>query len=277
MDLSLHSILGISGNIVTVIFFMVATLNSTWMIWKHKDSKMNPVSSWMNQLFVFMLFNCMLWVFYGLPINRPHNFWVILTNAIGSSLALTAIASFYCHASRMQKLIIEWELEAFLSLFVIMILLTVMVNTEALIRILIAGSLAAGFSSFMHLVLLVDMGIAWKKNDMQRLQLVPSIAAFSKGALWLGYGWVGRDLFIIIPNALAVVTGITQLLCWLSIQCLFNKAELEIAENCTPAIMERPTRMASASQPGPSMPDVVQKEPAFITLWIDRSLSNEFK
>ncbi|KAH7301674.1 hypothetical protein KP509_23G037700 [Ceratopteris richardii] len=209
-DSIVHTLLGISGNVVTVIFFMTSTLKPSWMIVKQKGTN-NIMTCSVNQIFVFMLFNCVLWVFYGLPINRPHNFWVILTNGIGAVLALITVASYYFYTSRKEKLIVEWELETFFSLFFIMILYTVMVNKDRETRIEVVGTISAILSSCMHLALLFELQMAWKKQDLKQLHLIPSIAAFLKGALWTAYGWSGKDIFIMVPNAIGVVTGIIQL------------------------------------------------------------------
>ncbi|KAH7439096.1 hypothetical protein KP509_04G045000 [Ceratopteris richardii] len=241
---------------------MSSTLKSSWMILRQKKTE-NEVSCWVNQLFIFMLFNCMLWVFYGLPINRPHNFWIILTNGIGSSLALIAIISFYCYTSRKQRLIVESELEAFFSFFLIMVLTTVMVNKDRERRVLIVGTIAGVLSSCMHFVLLVELCIAWKKNNLKRLQFIPSIAAFLKGALWTAYGWSGRDLFIVVPNGVGVATGVVQLILCLIIRYKDQKVDVAMLPEFR---MSDKTAPAAEPQKFP-MVDSKQNKTAFFIVW----------
>ncbi|KAI5071467.1 hypothetical protein GOP47_0013718, partial [Adiantum capillus-veneris] len=196
-------------NIVTIAFFVSSTLRSAYLIVRQKGTS-NIVSCWGNQLFLFMLFNCLLWVFYGLPVNRPNNFWVILTNSIGAVLALIAVGAYYHYSSSKERLIVEWELESFAGFFMIMILVTMWLNTSREMRVFIVGTICVVFSSLMHLALLSELTTAWTNKDLRRLHPIPSITAFLKGAVWTAYGWSGKDVFIMVPNGIGVATGIIQ-------------------------------------------------------------------
>ncbi|MCO5549498.1 hypothetical protein L7F22_002970 [Adiantum nelumboides] len=226
---TLHTILGVSGNIVTIAFFTASTLKSAWSIVRQKGTS-NIVSCWGNQLFLFMLFNCLLWVFYGLPINRPHNFWIILTNSIGAILALVAVGAYYHYTSCKEKLIVEWELESFAGFFMILILTTIWLNTDRETRVFVVGTICVVFSSLMHLALLSELATAWSNKDLRRLHPIPSITAFLKGAIWTAYGWSGNDVFIVIPNGVGVATGVIQVILCIVIRRNIHKIASKGAE-----------------------------------------------
>lgn len=199
-----HLTLGILGNIVSCAFFLSSAPTVCGIIKKKSTGALS------GDLYVFKLFNCLLWIFYGLPMVHPNHFWVLLTNACGAGLALIYIVSYLCYASKRQKFIIVGELLVIVSLFALLVGLLLNLQRSQAVRILIAGTICAIISSFMHLSLLFQIKMVLQTKDTKYMYPFASLGAFLKGAIWTAYGAVEFDPFILVPNGVGILTGIFQ-------------------------------------------------------------------
>lgn len=201
-----HSVLGILGNIASGIFFL-SSVPTVVCIIRRKSS--GGISG---DLYVFKLFNCMLWSLYGLPFVHPHDFWVVLTNTFGCVFAVVYIIPYVCYASRKERLSVLLKVVVILLCFIIMVVLLFTLGHSRQNRITVVGILCAVVSSCMHLTLLSQTKIALQSRDMKYLHPNSSIAGFLKGAIWTAYGIVNFDIYIVIPNGVGVAVGIMQVM-----------------------------------------------------------------
>ncbi|KAH7434758.1 hypothetical protein KP509_06G033300 [Ceratopteris richardii] len=163
-------------------------------------------------LFVFKLFNCILWMFYGLPMVHPHNFWVFLTNSFGCLFALSYISLYLYYASRKQRGRIICELGTILLLFGVLVVVVLLYKDYPRLKVMIAGTVCAVISSLMHLTLLSQMGKLLKTKDTKYFLPYSSVGAFFKGAVWTAYGLVNLDIYIMVPNGFGIIIGTIQLI-----------------------------------------------------------------
>ncbi|KAI5072343.1 hypothetical protein GOP47_0012449 [Adiantum capillus-veneris] len=199
-----HAALGILGNIASVSFF----LSSAPTIIKIVRCKSSGGIS--GDLYVFKLFNCMLWCLYGLPYVHPHDLWVVITNSFGCTFALIYIGTYLSFATTKEKVSLVWKLGATLASFVTLVVLLVLLSKTRGQRILAVGVLSAIVSSGMHLTLLSQCRMAIQSRDKKFLHPTESLAAFVKGAIWTAYGLVNLDIFILIPNGVGIIIGVIQ-------------------------------------------------------------------
>ncbi|KAH7420992.1 hypothetical protein KP509_13G035200 [Ceratopteris richardii] len=198
--------LGILGNIASCVFF----LSSAPTIVRLVKSKTSGGLS--GDLYALKLFNCMLWCFYGTPYVHPHDFWVVLTNSLGSLFSLMYIVAYLWVATSKEKVSLVSKLCTILLSMAILILLLVFLSKNQGQRIFVVGILCALVSSGMHLTLLSQCRMAIQSKDKQYLHPNASLAAFLKGAIWTAYGVVDLDIFILIPNGVGVIIGILQVI-----------------------------------------------------------------
>ncbi|KAH7420991.1 hypothetical protein KP509_13G035200 [Ceratopteris richardii] len=154
----------------------------------------------------------MLWCFYGTPYVHPHDFWVVLTNSLGSLFSLMYIVAYLWVATSKEKVSLVSKLCTILLSMAILILLLVFLSKNQGQRIFVVGILCALVSSGMHLTLLSQCRMAIQSKDKQYLHPNASLAAFLKGAIWTAYGVVDLDIFILIPNGVGVIIGILQVI-----------------------------------------------------------------
>lgn len=198
--------LGIIGNIASCLFFLSSAPTVIRIVKKKSSGGLS------GDLYVFKLFNCLLWTFYGLPFIHPHDFWVVLTNSFGCAFALMYIAPYVLYATRKERLSMLWKLCAILASFVIMAVLVLILDKSQGNRIMVVGILCAVVSSGMHTTLLSQLGTAIHTKDTKYLQPTASMAAFLKGAIWTAYGIVNLDMYIVIPNGVGVGIGLIQII-----------------------------------------------------------------
>lgn len=211
------TVLGVIGNVASCAFFLSSAPIICQIIKKKSAGGLS------GDLFVFKLFNCMLWTFYGLPIIHPHNFWVVLTNALGSLFALMYIFPYLYYASQKQRCKVVWELSVILTLFVLMVVLLLLLEHSRDLKIMIVGILCAIISSLMHLTLLSQLRMVLQTKETKYMLPYSSVGAFFKGAVWTAYGLVNFDLYIMIPNGFGIVIGAVQLILLVILMCMKSK------------------------------------------------------
>lgn len=199
-----HAALGILGNIASCIFFLSSAPTVARIV---RCKSTDGISG---DLYVFKLFNCLLWSLYGLPFVHPHDFWVVLTNSFGCVFALMYIIPYLCYATTKERVGLLWKLCVIVSSFIIIVVLTLVLEHSQQNRIYVVGSLSAAVSSGMHMTLLSQCGMAIKSKDAKYLHPDASLTAFMKGAIWTSYGIVNFDIFILIPNGIGVLIGVIQ-------------------------------------------------------------------
>lgn len=208
-----HSVLGILGNVASCLFFLSSAPRIVRMV------RLKSCGGLSGDLYVFKLFNCLMWAFYGLPFVHPHDFWVVLTNSFGCAFASMYIISHLLYASKPEQISLIWKLFAIIAGFVSMVVLLFLLDRSQTSRILIVGILCAVISSCMHITLLSQCTMVLESKDVKYLQPNSSITAFLKGAIWTTYGIVDFDIFIIIPNGVGVLIGMIQMVVVVVLLC----------------------------------------------------------
>ncbi|KAM0921194.1 hypothetical protein ACQ4PT_007082 [Festuca glaucescens] len=93
-----RSIVGIVGNVISFGLFL-SPVPTFWGIIKKKDvEEFSPVP------YLATIFNCMLWVFYGLPLVHPNSTLVITINGIGLAIEAAYLVTFLLYAPNRKRL-----------------------------------------------------------------------------------------------------------------------------------------------------------------------------
>ncbi|GLU11259.1 hypothetical protein SLE2022_280170 [Rubroshorea leprosula] len=89
-----RSIIGIIGNVIS--FFLFASPIPTFVrVYKKKS-----VEQFKPDPYIASAMNCMLWVFYGLPIVHPDSILVVTINGTGLVLELIYLTIFFVYAKK---------------------------------------------------------------------------------------------------------------------------------------------------------------------------------
>ncbi|KAK1326117.1 Bidirectional sugar transporter SWEET6b [Acorus calamus] len=142
--------------------------------------------------------NCMLWVFYGLPIVHPNSVLVVTINGIGLVLEAIYLSIYFTYSTNKQRvwiykkagLILLGEI-AFMFVVVLLVLLLAHTHTK---RSLIVGKMVI------------------QTKSVEYMPFFLSLAAFLNGVCWTAYALIKFDIFITIPNGLGALFGAAQLI-----------------------------------------------------------------
>ncbi|KAM0828876.1 hypothetical protein ACQ4PT_067249 [Festuca glaucescens] len=89
---TIRTVIGIIGN-GTALMLYLSPVPTFYSIWKKKT-----VEQYSAVPYLATLLNCMIWLFYGLPVVQPHSMLIITINGIGLVIELTYIAIFLAYS-----------------------------------------------------------------------------------------------------------------------------------------------------------------------------------
>lgn len=199
-----HTVLGILGNIASCLFFLSSAPTVVRIVRRKSSDGLS------GDLYLFTLFNCLLWCLYGLPFVHPHDVWIVITNCFGSAFSLVYILIYFLYTTTKEKICLLWKLGGVVSSFAILIVLVFLLGHSRNQRILVVGIVCTIVSSAMHITLLSHCRQALRQKEKEFLHPNASVGGFIKGAIWSGYGFVNFDIFILIPNGVGVLVGVIQ-------------------------------------------------------------------
>ncbi|RCV26099.1 hypothetical protein SEVIR_5G225300v4 [Setaria viridis] len=204
-----RNVVGIIGNVISFGLFL-SPVPTFWRICKAKDTeefKADP--------YLATLLNCMLWVFYGLPIVHPNSILVVTINGIGLVIEAAYLTIFFLYSDNKKRM------RAFLVLAVEIVFMVIVVLSVLLAahthekRSMIVGILCVIFGSLMYASPLTIMGKVIKTKSVEYMPFFLSLVCFLNGLCWTAYALIRFDLYVTIPNALGTFFGLVQLILYL--------------------------------------------------------------
>ncbi|KAF2915336.1 hypothetical protein DAI22_09g023700 [Oryza sativa Japonica Group] len=183
----IRNMVGIVGNIISFGLFL-SPVPTFYRIIKNKD-----VQDFKADPYLATLLNCMLWVFYGLPIVHPNSILVVTINGIGLVIEAVYLTIFFLFSDKKNKkkmgVVLATE-----ALFMAAVVLGVLLGAHThQRRSLIVGILCVIFGTIMY---------------SSPLTIMTSSTA-SAGP---SYALIRLDIFITIPNGLGVLFALMQLI-----------------------------------------------------------------
>ncbi|CAN6444495.1 unnamed protein product [Victoria cruziana] len=200
-----RSVIGIIGNIISFGLFLSPT-PTFYRIWKKGDVEdFSPIP------YLATVLNCMLWVFYGLPLVHPHSLLVLTINGIGLVVELIYLSMYFTYSSKMQKVKPSLILLVEVVFMAIVVVVTLMAFQTHERRTLFVGILCIIFGTCMYASPLSVMRLVIKTKSVEYMPLSLSIASFLNGICWTIYALLPFDINIVIPNGLGALLGTVQL------------------------------------------------------------------
>uniref|UniRef100_J3L1Q2 Bidirectional sugar transporter SWEET n=1 Tax=Oryza brachyantha TaxID=4533 RepID=J3L1Q2_ORYBR len=95
-----RNVVGIIGNVISFGLFL-SPVPTFWRICKRKD-----VEEFRADPYLATLLNCMLWVFYGLPVVHPNSLLVVTINGVGLVVEGTYLVIFFLHTHEKRSMIV---------------------------------------------------------------------------------------------------------------------------------------------------------------------------
>ncbi|KAM3214689.1 hypothetical protein ACQJBY_066931 [Aegilops geniculata] len=201
-----RNIIGIVGNVISFGLFLSPT-PTFCRICKAKD-----VKEFKPDPYLATLLNCMLWVFYGLPIVHPNSILVATINGIGLVIEGTYLIIFFIYSTnnkRMKMLSVLAAEAVFMVAVVIGVLLGAHTHKK---RSMIVGIMCVIFGSIMYASPLTIMGKVIRTKSVEYMPFFLSLVNFLNGCCWTAYALIKFDLYVAIPNGLGAFFGLIQLI-----------------------------------------------------------------
>ncbi|GLT77354.1 hypothetical protein SLA2020_489500 [Shorea laevis] len=201
-----RSIIGIIGNVIS--FFLFASPIPTFVrIYKKKS-----VEQFKPDPYIASAMNCMLWVFYGLPIVHPDSILVVTINGTGLVLELIYLTIFFMYAEKKGRLkVIGWFIVELVFLGIVATCTLLLRKTHEQ-RSTLVGILCVVFGGLMYASPLTIMRKVIKTKSVKYMPFYLSLANFLNGVVWVAYALIRFDLYILIGNGFGAVFGTIQLI-----------------------------------------------------------------
>ncbi|POM80926.1 Glycoprotein elicitor-like protein [Phytophthora palmivora] len=157
-----------------------------------------------------MVGNCVAWGLYGLLIG--DYFPLVATNIVGLILSLFYLIVYYYHEAN--KCSLRLEILATTLVLVGLVLYPFVASSEGVEEESIqniVGFVTVGISAVMFGSPLVLVKRVIQERNTELLPLTMIVAGAVNCILWLAYGLLLNDAFVIVPNAANLLLGVVQL------------------------------------------------------------------
>ncbi|GAV72558.1 MtN3_slv domain-containing protein [Cephalotus follicularis] len=202
----LRNIVGTIGNITA--FFLFASPIPTFIkIWKSKS-----VEEFKPDPYLATVMNCMTWVFYGLPIVDPDNTLVATINGAGLAMELIYVAIFFIYTNKKGRVkVISWLFIEFAFMAIVVACALLLRHTHEQ-RSTVVGIFGVVFTALMGVSPLTVMRKVIKTKSVKHMPFYLSLATFVNALIWVTYGWIRFQVYILVANGLGAIFGAIQLI-----------------------------------------------------------------
>ncbi|KAG6972609.1 hypothetical protein JG688_00003903 [Phytophthora aleatoria] len=177
-----------------------------------------------------MVANCVAWGLYGLLIG--DYFPLVATNIVGLVFSLFYLVVYYRHEANKRSLLLE--ILATTLVLVGLVLYPFVAASEGVEEETIhgiVGFVTVAISAVMFGSPLVLVKRVIQERNTELLPLTMIVAGAVNCVLWLAYGLLLEDAFVIVPNAANLLLGIIQL----GLFCCFPRGKTyDTVESTTP-------------------------------------------
>ncbi|XP_024996935.1 bidirectional sugar transporter SWEET4-like isoform X3 [Cynara cardunculus var. scolymus] len=198
---------GIIGNITALILFLSPVYFRPTFV---KIVKKGEVEQFSPIPYLATFVNCGIWVLYGLPLVHPHSLLVITINGSGFVIETIYLLLFLIYSDRKQRV---------------------------KVRSSIVGSIAIVGNIMMYASPLSVMKLVITTKSVEYMPFFLSLFSLLNGISWTIYALIRFDPYIVIPNGLGSLLGITQLILYATFykstkrQLAERKASVEMGPN----------------------------------------------
>ncbi|CAN1175170.1 Bidirectional sugar transporter SWEET15 [Linum perenne] len=196
--------IGILGNITSIMMYL-APLGTFWRVYRRKSTE-----GFESVPYVAAHFSSMLWLYYA---ALRSNYLLLTVNLVGCVLETIYILVFIAYAPKKAKimtvkLVSVTSFGGFIAIFV----LTHLFAKGEVFRLEIIGWLCAALSCFMFAAPLSIIRQVVHTKSVEFMPLTLSFFLLMSAALWLVYGVLLHDYYLMVPNAVGVVLGMAQMI-----------------------------------------------------------------
>ncbi|KAK3137265.1 hypothetical protein QOZ80_5BG0450040 [Eleusine coracana subsp. coracana] len=173
--------------------------------------------------YILTLFTSLTYMWYSFPVVSSgwENLTLFIINIIGVNFEIAFISIYLWYAPNGKKKFVVVMVSSILAIFSITVLLSSIVMHTHHIRKLFVGSIGmvAGMSMYSSPLVAVKQVLRTKSVEFMPFNL--SLFSFLASLIWLVYGILGRDPYIMLPNCVGCLAGILQL----AVYCIYRRCK----------------------------------------------------
>ncbi|KAL4180802.1 hypothetical protein AMTRI_Chr12g234210 [Amborella trichopoda] len=160
--------------------------------------------------YIYALLNCLICLWYGLPVVTQGMLLVATVNSIGALFQLVYISLFITYAERRKKVNMLGLLLAVFSLFAVIVFVSLRFMGPSLRQLFVGYlSVASLISMFASPLFIINLVIQTKSVEFMPFYL--SLATFLMSFSFFAFGFLKHDGFIYVPNGIGSLLGVVQL------------------------------------------------------------------
>jgi solute carrier family 50 protein (sugar transporter) len=166
-------------------------------------------------LLVFTFINEILWLIYGLLVDKPQIYY---TNGIGGGFTVIFITIFLSYYSK-EKI----YLTAIFLILLVIIMATISYLGYFMIYYEYVGYAANAFNVGMYAATGEKIYRVFKTKNYKLMPIYSIIGAFLCTGCWIIYGTIIYEINVLIPNGLGMLFAIIQLIVYFYFYCSTKK------------------------------------------------------
>uniref|UniRef100_A0A5B7BG34 Bidirectional sugar transporter SWEET n=1 Tax=Davidia involucrata TaxID=16924 RepID=A0A5B7BG34_DAVIN len=195
---------GIAGNLFAFVLF-VSPIPTFRRIIKNRATE-----QFSGLPYIYALLNCLICLWYGIPLVSPGIILVATVNSVGAIFQLIYIAIFIAYAEKAKKVKMSGLLVAVFAMFAIISFVSIRLFDPPARQIFVGYlSVASLISMFASPLFIINLVIKTKSVEFMPFYL--SLSTFLMSLSFFAYGMFKCDPFISVPNGIGTVLGVVQL------------------------------------------------------------------
>ncbi|XP_043699491.1 bidirectional sugar transporter SWEET2a-like [Telopea speciosissima] len=207
---------GIAGNLFAFVLFL-SPIPTFSRIMRNQS-----IEEFSGLPYIYGLLNCLICLWYGMPIVSPGIILVATVNSIGAVFQLTYIIIFILYAEKKKKVKMLGLLLAVLGVFALIVYMSLSLLHSPMRQLFVGYlSVASLISMFASPLFIVNLVIRTKSVEFMPFYL--SLSTFLMSISFFAYGMFKCDPFIYVPNGIGSILGVVQLVLY----CYYSKTSRE--------------------------------------------------
>ncbi|KAJ4981651.1 hypothetical protein NE237_032488 [Protea cynaroides] len=200
---SLSYAAGIAGNVFAFVLFL-SPIPTFRRIARNRSTE-----QFSGLPYIYALLNCLICLWYGLPIVSPGIILVATVNSIGAVFQLTYIIIFILYATKRKKVKMLGLLLAVLGIFAVIVFVSLKFLDSTTRQIFVGYlSVVSLISMFASPLFVINLVIRTRSVEFMPFYL--SLSTFLMSISFFAYGMFNYDRFIYVPNGIGSVLGAIQ-------------------------------------------------------------------
>ncbi|CAA7055290.1 unnamed protein product [Microthlaspi erraticum] len=166
--------------------------------------------------------NCMLWVFYGLPIVHKDSILVTTINGVGLFIEAIYLAIFLYHCGEKKNfrrnIVISLVAEVIAVAAIVLITLLAIQNFAT--KQMFVGIICDVFNVAMYAAPCLVIKKVWDTKSVEYMPFWLSFISFCNAVIWTSYSLIYKvDLYVLISNGIGAFLCLSQLVVY---ACFFK-------------------------------------------------------